>query len=371
MDTLTQGLLGAVAVQCGLRQKIGRGATGAAFLAAVLPDADIFFPRLAEWIGLGRPFDTFRYHRGATHALVAIPFLALLTAGAWQAWRSWRRRRGGLSPDPFPIRFGWRYACCFVSVATHGLLDACTSYGTQLFWPFSSSRIAWDCVPIVDLLYTPLLLLTLLGCFLVRRIRREHPLRAAKASLAIGIAGMILSTAYLAAGRVGHDIARSRSLAALGERQIVSAEAYPMAGSIFLWRVVLQTPEEWFVLRVRLPGDAPTPNSRRNISRAVKRFPESPFVQQARKTEAYAVFEWFARGQLRTAETRRGNDVLVDFHDMRYGRYAADRNGLWFLRFRFPADDCRSAEPAGVVLLYSSAGRWNMISRLWRELWNP
>ena len=38
--------------------------------------------------------------------------------------------------------------------ATHGLLDSCTSYGTQLFWPFSDVRVAWDTMSIVDPLFT-------------------------------------------------------------------------------------------------------------------------------------------------------------------------------------------------------------------------
>ena len=37
---------------------------------------------------------------------------------------------------------------------THGLLDACTSYGTQLFWPFSDERVSWNNVSIVDPLFT-------------------------------------------------------------------------------------------------------------------------------------------------------------------------------------------------------------------------
>ena len=46
--------------------------------------------------------------------------------------------------------------------ATHGLLDACTSYGTVLFWPFSNERLTWNNISIVDPLLTiPALILLL------------------------------------------------------------------------------------------------------------------------------------------------------------------------------------------------------------------
>ena len=55
---------------------------------------------------------------------------------------------------------GQAYLACLMGYATHGLLDACTSYGTQLLWPFSNARIAWDTMSIVDPLFTvPLVVL--------------------------------------------------------------------------------------------------------------------------------------------------------------------------------------------------------------------
>ena len=37
-----------------------------------------------------------------------------------------------------------------LGILTHGFLDACTSYGTSLFWPFSSTRVSWNVISIVD-----------------------------------------------------------------------------------------------------------------------------------------------------------------------------------------------------------------------------
>jgi membrane-bound metal-dependent hydrolase YbcI (DUF457 family) len=43
--------------------------------------------------------------------------------------------------------------------ATHGLLDASTTYGTLFFWPFTDMRVAWNAISIVDPLFTLVLLL--------------------------------------------------------------------------------------------------------------------------------------------------------------------------------------------------------------------
>lgn len=363
MDTITQGLLGAVSAQCGFRKKIGRDATWAAFAAAVLPDLDIFFSRVAHWLGHSQTMDGLRYHRGFTHSLVAIPALALLAAGLWWVLRRWRLRRNWVLTRG-NVRFRWLYACCFVAVGTHALLDVCTSYGTQLLWPFSSARLAWDCVPIIDLIYTPILLLTLLLCYVARKLWRNAPARAARVSLVIGIAGMALSTAYLAAGRICHDIATYRGMEKVGDQRIESAEAYPMIGSIFLWRVVLQTPDDWYVLRVHLFGDT----GRIEAARVAKIKPLPPEVLQARSTDEYKLFDWFANGQLRPVVRGEGPITIVEFHDMRYGWRAGSPEGAWFLQFRFSPGN---PTPIDISRPHSSPRRNRAVREHWRDMWNP
>ena len=52
-------------------------------------------------------------------------------------------RRRGLS-----FRQSWLY--CTAGYATHAVLDACTTYGTMLLWPFSDARFAWNTISIID-----------------------------------------------------------------------------------------------------------------------------------------------------------------------------------------------------------------------------
>ena len=49
---------------------------------------------------------------------------------------------------------------------SHGLLDACTSYGTRLYWPFSQYRESWDLISIIDPLFTLPMLALLIAAFI-------------------------------------------------------------------------------------------------------------------------------------------------------------------------------------------------------------
>ena len=83
--------------------------------------------------------------------------------------RQWRAKTREMLPD---------HADAFNNLgrggfSTHGVLDACTSYGTQLGWPFSDVRFAWSNVSIVDPLFTaPIVLLAATAA------RRAIPLSA-------------------------------------------------------------------------------------------------------------------------------------------------------------------------------------------------
>src|SRR5690606_13008368 len=82
------------------------------------------------------------YHRHFTHALAFVPLGALVCAAVLH--RFVRKR----------LRFRETYLWCFLGFASHGLLDACTTYGTLLFWPFSDVRVAFGIVAAIDPLFT-------------------------------------------------------------------------------------------------------------------------------------------------------------------------------------------------------------------------
>ena len=86
------------------------------------------------------------YHRHFTHSLFFAPL-------------------GGLFVSLFlyiffknKLSFRNLYLHTTIGFSSHGLLDACTSYGTRLLWPFSDLRVSWNIISIIDPIYTTTLL---------------------------------------------------------------------------------------------------------------------------------------------------------------------------------------------------------------------
>lgn len=213
MDSLSQIALGAavgVAVM-GRRTAVWKAALWGA-VAGTLPDLDVL-------IDHGDPIRNMVLHRAETHApfwltLFSLPFAAAVARlhGEWTVWKRW-------------------WLAIWLALVTHPLLDAMTVYGTQLALPFSNHPYGVGSVFIIDLLYTVPLLV---GVGWALRTR------GAGRGLAANLAGLVISTAYLAWGAAAQAhverIARS-SLAAQGiaaEQVLVT----PTAFNTVLWRIV-------------------------------------------------------------------------------------------------------------------------------------
>lgn len=357
MDSLTHVLAGALVAQLGFRQRLGRSATWMAALTAALPDADIAAVPLLRALGahIG-PFDSLAYHRGASHSLLVLPLLALAPAGLW--WLVCRRQ------------FGRLWLLCALAGFCQPLLDWCTSYGTQMLWPASHHRFALDALPIVDVIYTPLLVLSLAGCWTVRRIRRG----SGRADIAVGWGGLGISTAYILAGLAMHHaaIAQAReAYRALSAEQPPATQAasagaaqawarysaYPTLGTIFRWRVTVQTPDWWYA------GQA-EPLTGRPVD--LKAYPQSrgPLVEEAMNDPTARVFVWFANGQIRAVQKRPDGRDVVELNDMRYAMPADAGESMWQARVTFDA----SGRVASVehVHGFGHQGRGQMLRQFWR-----
>ena len=137
MDSLTQAALGAAVGEVVLGQASrGKGAILGAIIGTI-PDLDIlvtpFFNELQK----------ISVHRGYSHSIIFCLLGAFLIAYIlgrvkWTA--------------SIPFRKRWYVA--FLTLITHVLLDTFTSYGTQLFLPFTDWRVSLDSISIIDPLYT-------------------------------------------------------------------------------------------------------------------------------------------------------------------------------------------------------------------------
>lgn len=330
MDPVTHALLGASVQEAGLRQKIGRDAAIAGMLAGILPDGDIvmlhfgkvFFsdPEVAMVLG----------HRGVTHSIAAVLILPLLVAGVWWTIRTKIFRRK-LPSDRKPTTFGWLYLCCFIAVLAHMLLDACTSYGTMIFWPFSVRREAWDCVAIIDPIFTLIPAIVLFICW---RVRRKNGGEFSDASIIrtkkIGRWGLTLCVWYLVFGLALHHSVIERSLDSQNQNrsQVVQVGAFPVIPSLCIWRVVWETPDGWYIGKVNAFSYKPPKFN--YVPRQ-----HSQLIDAARNTKDYRAFCNFTGRMLRADVQKNGKMTDVYFHDMRYGFPPDSPLGMWAYKFEY------------------------------------
>ncbi len=350
MDPITHGLLGAATAQVGFRQKIGRDATWVAAVTALLPDLDLFISPLLALTGaeVGEEADSMLSHRGLSHSLLIVPLLALLVAAMWWKLRRPRRENG---PDENAVTmpaenirkspsFRLLYLCVFVAAITHPLLDWCTSYGTQIFAPLTNHRYAFDAIPIVDIFFTPLLALTLLACYIARKVHggRSPYRQAPRASLIIGWTGVLLGIGYIAAGRVLHGRAIDKAMETIAPeargQTVLRADAYPAMGSIFLWRAVIQTDKGWYAVRVHHFSRDSSADFPHKFAPDAK---PNALIKKAEQSEEYKKYEWFTGGRIRVEYADVPGGHVVTFHDMRYAQPLDSVDSHWPLVAQFDA----------------------------------
>ncbi len=373
MDSITQGLLGAVTVQLGFRQRIGRETTWVAAAVAVIPDLDILIHPLLSLSGAeSGELDHIVTHRGISHSLLLVPLMALPIALLWR-WAKNNKRRSAeqktdkpiVSPSPGAnCSFLLLYGCTFLALLSHPLLDWCTSYGTQLFAPLTSRRFAIDAIAIIDVFYTPILIFTILACYLIRKIRAD----SRKLTLWIGWIGFLLSAAYIFTGWQFHNQAirqvRKHFVRQQGNCPSTQYRAYPQLGCIWLWRVTEQRQNQWIDAQCNLLFD-PYLQQVKWTSGSVS---DNPWVQIARQLAAVQTFYWFAMDQIRPEYDRQPNRHIVDFHDMRYSPDPAGLESLWSLRVVF--DDDGNLVLVDQVRHHPRRDYSSILQQAWRNIWN-
>lgn len=222
MDPVSHALLGAAAAQS-LRRTPAPLAALAGVAGALLPDADVLIGSDTD------PLLTLEYHRQFSHAFAAAPVGALVVALV--LWLLTRRRHA----------FAALYVPALAGYVSAILLDACTSYGTQLLWPWSAERFSAGIVAVVDPVVTVALAI---GVFLALRKGRARPARAALAVVAL----------YLGFGWLQHERAErlvARAAEARGHALAMHA-VKPTLGNLLLWRSVYLTGETFVVDAVRV-----------------------------------------------------------------------------------------------------------------------
>jgi len=214
VDSLTQLVLGASVGEAVLGQRVGRKAALWGAVCGTLPDLDVLIP-------FGDPVADFTYHRSFSHSLIVLTLLTPLVA--------WLIRR--VHPADAHHRMGW-LLLVFLAFVTHVLLDSCTIYGTQIFWPVDPTPMTWGTVFIIDPAFTVPLIVGLLAVVLFRR----RPLRGYRVNAAM----LALATLYLAWSFGAKHYAQGVAREALVARGIAYDRIVTLASpfNTVLWRIV-------------------------------------------------------------------------------------------------------------------------------------
>jgi len=224
MDPVSQGVLGATAALFISKKTDTKRAAVVGALGGMAPDLDILFRSSQD------PMMALELHRQFTHSLAFIPFGGAIVA--LFLWMLFYRRQ--------TYREIWFFAT--MGYATHGLLDACTSYGTQLYWPFSDFREAWDVIGIIDLLVTVPLLIGV-----VTTARSGHKRWLVTATTLVA---MYFSFGVYQHQRAMYEVQR---IANETGHQVIRAKAMPTIGNLIVWRTIYQSDEAYHVNAIALP----------------------------------------------------------------------------------------------------------------------
>ena len=222
MDPISQATVGAAFAQSTANKKNILSISVIGFLAGLAPDLDVLIRSSTD------PILFLEYHRQFSHSLFFIPFGALIVTLFLYPW--FRKS----------ISLKTVYLASFLGYATHGLLDACTSYGTLLFWPFSNERITWNNISIIDPLFT-IPILILVGTAIKTRKRLFS-------YFAIGWVAF-----YLSLGFVQYDRAfeAANKLALSRGHNPERLTLKPSFGNLILWKSIYQHEEDFYVDAIR------------------------------------------------------------------------------------------------------------------------
>ena len=226
MDLITQGILGSALAQSGSRSEETRLATGVGCLAGLLADTDILIRSSQDTLL------NIEYHRHFTHSIFFIPIGALIAAAI--LWPFLKNK----------ITFKRLYWFSLLGYSFSGFIDACTSYGTHLFWPLLDERISFHLISIVDPVFTLALLAAIIFAF------KKKQARAAQA-------GLLFAAFYLTVSFI--QLQRSESVVAelAFNRGHVPEQAVtkPTMANIQLWRSVYTYQGKIYVDAIRAGWD--------------------------------------------------------------------------------------------------------------------
>ena len=222
MDSLTQGLLGAVTFAVVKDKEIGKKSLLIGAVAGTIPDLDVF---LAPFF---HDVEFLSVHRSVSHSIILAIALSILLGAIFH--RVYKKRQS----QPC-----WVFAF-FLAIMTHSLLDMCTTYGTKLLSPFSSYLFSTNNIHVFEPIYT---LILLVGVFILSFRNQPKMTRQKIINMTL-----IISTLYLSCTFVLKGIAINQFVNELQEQNISYDKLIvsPTPFNSVLWHGIAKTPTGYY-----------------------------------------------------------------------------------------------------------------------------
>ena len=308
MDSITQFTLGAAVGQVVLSKRMGRSATLLGGLAGTIPDLDSLFLRHADMV------TRLVHHRGLSHSLLfcalaplllalACRLIAALTVNKHQqhnhiAWTRW-------------------YVFWFLAFFTHMLIDAFTSWGTQVFWP-SSHKVALNSIYIIDPLYTIPLLIGVLTTLTNKQLK--------PVCIGLGISSLYLCTLLGIKVFVGHQFEKGLSQQGIRYTSYITKPT-PFNG--ILWSITADAGDHYVYGYYSIFDD--TLPKTFSTSGPKNHHLLSPYQ---RNTTLQQLLH-FTRGYYLAQKDSQGNIIIQDARYGRFGSWSSDTKGVYIFTYKF------------------------------------
>lgn len=354
MDSITQATLGAAVGYAVLGKKLGNKAILVGAIAGTIPDLDIFSRLFLEHEVYGLV-----YHRGISHSilftLLASPFFAWLSLQYYE--RAWNKKLGVQAS----LAIGWSlfYAAILVALGagvyysqswivmgifalflagalplyrslkwsilhreeveyqasfgqwtlmyglaifTHWLIDACTSYGTQIFEPFSNYRVAFNNISIIDPLYTVPMLLGLMAVLFVK----NEKTKAFWNYMGIGLASLYMVSTFYSKSIMNQVVADNLKAQGIEYSDYIT---YPALLNTILWQTTVEADDAFYYGTYSLLDKEP--------KITFTKLPKNHDLIEKYHGEGYLeVLLWFSNGYYNINETADGKLI---FNNLRFG----------------------------------------------------
>ncbi|MDN3666943.1 metal-dependent hydrolase [Algibacter miyuki] len=221
MDSLTQIILGAAVGEAVLGKKVGNKAILYGAIAGTIPDFDVFASYFTDTVS------ALSIHRGFTHSIVFSLLFAPLFGWLVSRYETYKDFKG----------WSWLF---FWALVTHPILDAHTTWGTQLFWPIDM-RLAFKTIFVIDPLYTLPFLVFLILAMLQKRTSEKRRI--------YNYLGLTMSTLYLALTFVLKGVAFHKFEEALETQNIdyKQIDTRPSPLNTILWSANIETEDAYLL----------------------------------------------------------------------------------------------------------------------------